>query len=192
MYAHIQLLSQAWSTRMFYSKIPHSKKSVALTGLDRFDIMGPAIQATPSFLADTKYQDITNSRNTPFQKAFKTDLAAFDWVSQQPRLFTAMQQVMTMMQGNEWLVDFNALDEAASALETKPPSQEFERPFFVDVGGGHGHQLVQLRDKYPHLKGGLILQDLPEAVAQLPQIEGVKVVAQNFFDKQAIEGRRSS
>jgi demethylsterigmatocystin 6-O-methyltransferase len=96
-----------------------------------------------------------------------------------------------MMQGSQWLVEFDALDEAARALEKKTPSQVFERPFFVDVGGGHGHQLVQLRDKYPHLKGSLILQDLPEAVEQLPPIEGVNIVAQNFFDKQGIEGRRS-
>jgi demethylsterigmatocystin 6-O-methyltransferase len=176
---------------MLHLKCPHSKNVIALTSLGRFDIMGPAIQAAPSFLADTKYQDITNSRNTPFQKAFKTELAAFDWVSQQPKLFAAMQQVMTMMQGSQWLVEFDALDEAARALEKKTPSQEFERPFFVDVGGGHGHQLVQLRDKYPHLKGSLILQDLPEAVEQLPPIEGVNIVAQNFFDKQGIEGRRS-
>ncbi|KEF63069.1 uncharacterized protein A1O9_01045 [Exophiala aquamarina CBS 119918] len=143
-----------------------------------FDIMGPAIQASPSFFAETKYQDISNTRNTPFQKAFKTDLAAFEWISQQPRLFTTMQQVMTMMQGSEWLVEFKTLDNAARALEEeKALQEESERPFFVDVGGGHGHQLVQLRDKYPHLKGRLVLQDLPEAVEKLPSIEGVKTVA---------------
>lgn len=151
--------------------------------------MGPAIQASPSFFADTKYQDISNTRNTPFQKAFKTNLAAFEWISQQPKLFTAMQQVMTMMQGSEWLVKFKALDNAARALEEKALSEESERPFFVDVGGGHGHQLVQLRDKYRQLKGRLILQDLPEAVEKLPPIDGVKTVAHNFFDKQGVEGR---
>lgn len=164
------------------------KRATALTRPGSCDIMGPAIQACPSFLAESKYQDITDSRNTPFQKAFKTDLGAFEYISQHPKMFTAMQQVMTMMQGSEWLVDFKILDEAAAAHRNRPESQEFERPFFVDVGGGHGHQLVQLRDKYPHLKGGLILEDLAESIKQLPEIEGVKLVVQNFFDKQNIPG----
>jgi len=162
---------------------------VSLTNHGRFDIMGPAIQASPAFFADTKYQDISDTRNTPFQKAFKTDLAAFEWISQQPKLFTAMQQVMTMMQGSEWLVDFKALNDAASSSAPKNLSEESERIFFVDVGGGRGHQLVQLKDKHPHLKGRLILQDLPEAVEKLPPIDGVKSVAHNFFDKQGIQGR---
>lgn len=170
----------------------HGKNVLALTGIDSFDILGPAIQAAPSFLAESKYQDITDGRNTPFQRAFKTDLGTFEWISQQPKLFTAMQKVMTMMQGSEWLVDFNILDEAADALGNKPESQQFERPFFVDVGGGHGHQLVQLRDKHPHLKGGLILEDLAESVEQLPEIEGIEMVTQNFFDKQNVQGMRLS
>ncbi|KAK5045409.1 hypothetical protein LTR84_009273 [Exophiala bonariae] len=153
-----------------------------------FDILGPAIQASPSFLAESKYQDITDGRNTPFQKAFKTDLGAFEYISKQPKMFTCMQQVMTMMQGSEWLVDFKILDDAAAAVGNQLSPQDFERPFFVDVGGGHGHQLVQLRDKHPQLKGRLILEDLAESVKQLPEIEGVKTVVQDFFDKQNIEG----
>lgn len=151
----------------------------------RFDICSPAIQAYPSFLEANKYQDITEGSKTPFQKAFNTDLATFGYIAQQPKLFTAMQLVMTAMQSSDWLGAFDLLDEARSSL-SEP--EETERPFFVDVGGGHGHQLVQLRDKYPHLKGRLVLQDLPQAVEQLSPVDGVQAIAQDFFEKQKTDG----
>jgi demethylsterigmatocystin 6-O-methyltransferase len=59
----------------------------------------------------------------------------------------------------------------------------------VDVGGGHGHQCIQLGKKYPALSGRLVLQDLPAAVDKLPLIEGVKVQAHDFFVEQPVTGQ---
>ena len=123
---------------------------------------------------------------TPFQKGHDTDLPAFQWLAQQPKLFAALQQVMTAMQSDKWLTDFGLLSKATAVLDTAPNTHE--KPFFVDVGGGHGHQCIQLLEKYPSLRGRLVLQDLPQAVEKLPAIDGVRVMAQDFFEKQSIRG----
>lgn len=37
----------------------------------------------------------------------------------------------------------------------------------VDVGGGMGHDPVELKEKYPKLPGKLMLQDRPEVISTL-------------------------
>ncbi|OBT64987.1 hypothetical protein VE03_05648 [Pseudogymnoascus sp. 23342-1-I1] len=154
-----------------------------------FDTCGPAMQAFPSFLTETNYQNITSNTKTPFQKGFKTDLTCFQWLPQQPKLFDALQKVMTALQSSDWISAFDTVDNETPALPWSQP-QLLEKPLFVDVGGGHGHQCVQLKEKHPNLHGRMILQDLPEAVNKLPPIDGVEIMAQNFFEKQATEGAR--
>ncbi|OAP64699.1 hypothetical protein AYL99_00671 [Fonsecaea erecta] len=147
------------------------------------DTCGPAIQALPSFLAETQYQDISENLNTPFQKGHKTSLGAFEWLSQKPKNFLALQEIMTAMQSAAWLDGLDVLGQAA--LNVAPGS---ERPFFVDVGGGHGHQCKQLLDKHPNLHGSLVLEDLPQVADKLSPIDGVKIIGQDFFETQAVRG----
>lgn len=141
----------------------------------------------PDFLAENHYQDITDNTNTPFQKAFNTKLPVFEWLVQHPKNFGTLQKVMTAMQGSEWTEGFKLLDVEARKVSTTPPNPS-EKPFLVDVGGGHGHQCIKLGNKYPNLLGRLVLQDLAEAVEKLPQIKGVKAEAYDFFQKQPITG----
>jgi len=151
-----------------------------------FDTCGPATNALPSFLADNNYSDITSNTHTPFQKGHNTDLSAFQWLAQHPKNFHALQVVMTALQSADWLNDLDVLDQAA----TKVVQGSEKKPFFVDVGGGHGHQCKQVLEKFPNLHGSLVLQDLAQAVDKLPPIDGVKIMAQNFFEKQAVQGAK--
>ncbi|KAL8824799.1 MAG: hypothetical protein Q9191_004810 [Dirinaria sp. TL-2023a] len=155
------------------------------------DTYGPVAQALPSFLEENKYQDITDNRKTPFQRGHRTEQSAFEWLSQQPKLFGALQLLMGGLQSNDWIIGFDLLDQAAQAVTASQPGLS-EKPFLVDVGGGHGHQCKQILDKYPSLKGRLILQDLSQAVDKLPPIDGVRIVAQNFFEKQVVEALKGA
>lgn len=148
---------------------------------------GPSVMAMPEFFAKNKYQDLDSVTNTPFQKAQNTTLSAFDWLVQKPELFSYLQKVMTLLEGSEWTVGFALLDSEIQKIPSGPP-QASEKPFFVDVGGGHGHQCIQLGKKYPNLLGRLVLQDLPTIVDKLPPIEGVKIQSHDFFKKQPISG----
>ena len=124
---------------------------------------------------------------TPFQKAFNTELAAFDWLVQHPERFASLQKIMTSLKSIDWTTGFDLIDQEAQKVSSGP-TESSTKPFFVDVGGGYGHQCIMLAKKYPNLLGHLVLQDLPEAVKKLPVIEGVKTEAYNFFEKQPITG----
>lgn len=141
----------------------------------------------PEFLKETNYQDITNIKHTPFNKAFKTDLSCFDWLSQHPEHYIPFQKMMTSLEGSEWTEGFELLDSEAKQI-ISTPIKPSEKVFFVDVGGGHGHQSVLLGQKYPNLLGRLVLQDLPSVVGDLSPIEGVTIQPYNFFEKQPIVG----
>ncbi|CAI7626596.1 hypothetical protein PCG10_005652 [Penicillium crustosum] len=157
-----------------------------------YDTIGPVMQAMPDFFAENNYQDVTVNTNTPFQKAHNTKLTSFEWLVQNPKHFGNLQKIMTALQGSEWTEGFNLFDDEARKISSKDSStpQASEKPFFVDVGGGHGHQCIELGKKYPNLLGYLVLQDLPEAVKNLAPIEGVKAEAYDFFQPQPIIGAK--
>ncbi|KAJ5514342.1 O-methyltransferase family 2 [Penicillium fimorum] len=155
-----------------------------------FDTMGPVMQAMPAFFAENNYQDVTVNTNTPFQKAHNTKLTSFEWLVQHPKHFENLQKIMTALQGSEWTEGFDLFINEARKVPFKVSSAAPEIPFFVDVGGGHGHQCIELAKKYPNLLGYLVLQDLPEAVKNLTPIDGVKAEAYDFFQTQPITGAR--
>ncbi|GAM33496.1 O-methyltransferase [Talaromyces pinophilus] len=147
--------------------------------------MNPAINAAPTFLKETGYKNVNDSSKTPFQKAFNTNLKAFDYMSQVPEMFGSLQVVMTAFESSNWVEGLEIFQHELNALPTwssdETPSK---RQFLVDVGGGHGHQCVQLLQKYPSLHGRLTLEDLPEAVEKAPRKEGISYIAQDFFKPQ--------
>ena len=64
-----------------------------------------------------------------------------------------------------------------------------QAPFLVDVGGGLGHDLLELRAKHPELSGRLVLQDQPDVIKQVGNVEkGIELVAHDFFTPQPIKG----
>lgn len=170
----------------FATEICHVLANPAGEGLlvHAFDTICPPLQALPSFLASNNYQEINDSKNTPFQQAFDTELPAFEFIAQpgHERQYAAFQKSMTAFQSADWIEGLAQLNDAAKAPEQP------ETPFLVDVGGGHGHQCVQLLNKYPALEGRVILQDLPEAVGKLGKIDGVQVTEQDFFKEQSVKG----
>lgn len=67
-----------------------------------------------------------------------------------------------------------------------------EEPLFVDVGGGLGHQCIALRERFPHLKGRVILQDIPQTLTHAIHHDEVEIMVQDFFQPQAIKGTSCS
>ncbi len=68
--------------------------------------------------------------------------------------------------------------------------QDFESDvLIVDVGGGRGDVLEDLRAHRPDLKGRMIFQDLPEVFAGQKEIAGVEAMAHDFLTPQPIKGK---
>lgn len=61
----------------------------------------------------------------------------------------------------------------------------------VDVGGGKGHDLMDLQAKFPAFKGRLILQDKPEVIAEAKSDLAGDIDAQghDFFTEQPVRGK---
>ena len=61
--------------------------------------------------------------------------------------------------------------------------------FLVDVGGGLGHDLEELKLKHPDIRGRLVLQDRPEVIAQISKAsDGIEITAHDFFTPQSLKG----
>ncbi len=66
---------------------------------------------------------------------------------------------------------------------------KFERPLLVDVGGGLGQDLLELRTKHPELAGRLVLQDQPNVIKQVGKAEkGIELAVHDFFTPQPVKG----
>lgn len=77
---------------------------------------------------------------------------------------------------------FAALCEGASSSST----------VLVEVGGGHGHVVRELRDTLPAFRGRMVVEDLPAVVAGAPAQDEVAYLPYDFLrEKQPVAGARA-
>ena len=94
-------------------------------------------------------------------------------------------------QGKQSWADFYpVVDRLGKDLEADVDSNAV---LLVDVGGGMGHDLEELKVKHPHLPGRLILQERQEVVSQIAaSSSGVEATVHDFFTAQPIKGNIST
>ena len=74
-------------------------------------------------------------------------------------------------------------------LQQDSQSDDKDLVFLVDVGGGLGHDLKELKAKHPGIRGRLVLQDQPEVIAQIVMAsDGIELTTHDFFTPQAVKG----
>ncbi|PQE29888.1 hypothetical protein CJF32_00000560 [Rutstroemia sp. NJR-2017a WRK4] len=79
------------------------------------------------------------------------------------------------------------VEDYLSDWSAKPDDYEV---LFVEVGGGMGIQCAGFKRKYLHLAGAIILHDMKETVENpeiVKPIEGVEIMAQDFFKPQVVK-----
>ena len=154
-----------------------------LTALYSFDNMGPAIQALPEFLKENHYQDSSDPARTPVQKGWNTDQSAFVWIESRGVFFHHFNQWMSVQRlGMPTWLDRYPYKEKAEDLEP-------DRPFFVDIAGGFGHQSVALRKKLPNLENRIIVQDMASVVEKGIKHPDVEVMVYDFRQPQPVKGK---
>lgn len=140
----------------------------------------------PSFLRRTRYRNPEDELNTVFQDAWNAPgKHQFTWLGEHPEKLRFFNDYMATRRQPQisWLSVYPILEEIGD-LKSFPSN----RPLYVNVGGGIGHQCKQFRDRFPHLTGRVILQDLPHTVAEALPTLGVENMAHNFFDPQPVKG----
>jgi O-methyltransferase domain len=143
-------------------------------------------QELPKFLAKTKYENITDNTKTVLQDAWKTDQPVFMWFPQHPEAYANFNQHMASRR-----------EAMATWLSVFPVEQETrgwdpQKPVFIDIGGGIGHQCAELKAKYPELPGRVILQDLPHCIDHALPTPGVESTVADFFQPQPVKGMIST
>ena len=154
---------------------------------------GPVFQRLPDYLANTHYVVPTDITNGPFQYGHNTDLAVWQWRKERPPLEEAFSNHMSGYHSGRpgWM---NQGFYPAEERLIKGMSSDPDAVAIVDVGGGLGHDLQELKEKHPGLQGRFILQDRSVVIDQIKQpVEGggIELTSHDFFTEQPIKGARS-
>lgn len=147
-----------------------------------FDQGATACAHLPTYLAKTKFK---NSEGGCFQSAFGTDLELFPWLMQNPQQMANFNDLMAGQRQNrtEWW-DVCSVDEVL--LKDFPGDDSV---LLVDVGGNRGYDLEGLKKKQVNLPGKLILQDLPQVLADVGDLsEDIVRMEHDFFTPQPVKG----
>ena len=142
----------------------------------------PCLQATPKFLADSKYVNPADVLHSPFQIAHNTDQPAFLWAASQPKLMSDFNLWMSELHDGQktWLDVFDfAGHVAGSAADTL---------IFVDVGGGIGQQCALLKRVHPQVPGRVVLQEQVFVIPHAIPVDGVEKEAYDFWTEQPLKG----
>ena len=135
------------------------------------------------------YQNTGSITNSPFQYGHDTKSSFFQWMAEHPEHSEHFDNYMSgYRQGKRsWMEkDFYPV-EARLGEDVKDASDDV---FLVDVGGGKGHDLQELKTKHPNIPGRLVLQDQQSVIEKISQAPaGIELTVHDFFTPQPIKGR---
>lgn len=150
------------------------------------DEMLPSINRLNRFIQQYGAKDVASYTTTPhswydgkvgknFWEVLSSDGtgARLQRFSKGLSLFAAMHPVVAMFPFSELLAQGNSAD----------------RPLCVDIGGGRGLAMLELKSGCPELKGEVILQDRAAVLDDIPEKElpGVTKMAHDFFTEQPVK-----
>ncbi|KAI9839332.1 MAG: hypothetical protein M1837_002217 [Sclerophora amabilis] len=156
-----------------------------------FDCAGLPFLKLPDYLAKTGYKDPQDVTDGPFQYGHDTDMNSWEYMKINPSIRDSFNNHMAgYAYGRPRWMDpgfYPVADIFGSGLK-----QDKDATLIVDVGGGLGHDLELFQQKYPCLPGRLIVQDIPDTIAQIKNIPGgIEPTIHNFFTNQPIRGARA-
>ena len=162
--------------------IPALRAGVAHT----YDLVDVAGMALPSFLARTNYRNPNDVRHCPFQDAFNTEDAIFEWFPKHPEYLQNFNLWMTGQRDGRagWLDFFPFKAQVSEGFQG-----EDNAVMLVDIGGAFGHEVEAIKAKYPKTPGRFILQDLPDTLKNAAKVPGMEIMRHDFFTPQPVKGR---
>ena len=132
------------------------------------------------------YQTPTDPLKAPLQYAFKSDKHFFDILVEQ----NAMTNFQTFM--SDYRADRAELLDIYPADKNLIHGDDGDSIFFVDVGGGRGHEIDKVLERFPQEKHRVVLQDLPYVVKEVEGATNKEVMVYDFFTLQPVKGEYHS
>lgn len=154
-----------------------------------YDMAGNAAHALPEFLEKTNYVNPEDYNNSAFQLAARTELGFWEYLEADPKKLQAFNAGMRSQatvkafdSSYPWDTELNATPVGADEIVV------------VDVGGGRGHAMERLKQRFPHLQGRIVLQDQASVIQDA--LDGglsseIEAQAASFFEPQPIKGARA-
>ncbi|EPQ63435.1 BgtA-20455 [Blumeria graminis f. sp. tritici] len=115
--------------------------------------------------------------------AFNTSLDLTSWLEKNPKF----ERELDKLNRHQW--DLVPSWHSVVDFQEEFTGDSDDRSFvFVDVGGGMGDQCIVLLDRFPGLRGQVVLQDKPEILHKSHVPDRILKVPCNFFRDQPIQG----
>lgn len=146
----------------------------------------PAIMAMPRTLAEHAYKAPTKESGTPYKWAHGEEL--WTWFGSHPD--RALNMVAGMRSHNAGNVSGDAYPWGTELAKLELKEEDVA---IVDIAGGQGHILEEVRKRNPEIKGRFVCQDLQstfDAVKDVGPPEGVEFMAYDIFTPQPVKGAK--
>ena len=148
----------------------------------------PTAAKMPDYLKIHQYQEPRNHKDSIFANAMGSEFWAY--LSTHPDASTTFNTFMKLRREGRpsWFAPYPVEANLSLGLDTSP-----EAVLLVDVGGGHGHDLMMFKKSFPNHGGRLILQDQSAVISDSSaDLEGIDCMAHDFFTPQPIHGKCES
>lgn len=153
-----------------------------------YDFTSKGVFAIPEYGMKTGWQSNGSYADGPFQLGAKTNLGFWEYLNEVPE---RMQLFNSGMRSQTTIGNGRRSGAYPFAAELNKEPIGTDEVLIVDVGGGRGQSLEAIKHDYPQLEGRLVLQDLPDVIADarsngLP--EYIETSVSSFFKPQPIQG----
>ncbi|KAM0304946.1 hypothetical protein ACHAO8_011337 [Botrytis cinerea] len=154
-----------------------------------FDFLAPGWILIPQYLKEKNYQNPTSGTDTPFSKAygFKDGATLWEILGTTDHMPVMGLWMESFNDGHKNFLDiYPAMERLASEASTDP-----EAVMMVDIGGGQGHQAINMKRKFPDLPGKYIVTDLAHGLpVNKDENKGVEFLVHDFMTEMPIKGAR--
>ncbi|KKK13220.1 putative O-methyltransferase, partial [Aspergillus rambellii] len=168
---------------------PTSKTAILTQPIGRdgirciYDLTMPTLAKLPEYFREHNYATPQEYAQSPM--CWAVGQSQFEWLAEHRHQQVLFNSYMSSRrQGKPNWFDVYPVERLG-----EPSATQEDEVLVVDVGGNQGHDLIRFRERYPDLKGRLVLQDLPAVVAGCCSSEIIEPMAYSFLDPQPIKGK---
>ncbi|PYI12422.1 O-methyltransferase [Aspergillus sclerotiicarbonarius CBS 121057] len=150
------------------------------------DVFAPPMFQSHKFLHKKNWKNEITLRSNPYTLVHDCEgQTMFEHVTQFPDRFSLLSDAMMASDSSLVTVGIYPIAEELGPLASD------DTVTLVDVGGGRGHVLRQIKESAPDLKGRFILQDQARVIqdnGDEVQRHGIEAMAHDFFQPQPVKG----
>ena len=161
--------------------VPHAQDTI----IHMFDVQTHAMTQFDRYFSQYGYISPTDPKNSPavFARGDK-DMTIFESLAKEPERVATFNRVMAAATA--------LVGSIAAKMYPFGELSEEGKTVLVDIGGGKGQTLQEIRKTYPQMKGRMVLQDLKHVLDEgmLVGENEVELCPYNFFEEvQPIKGK---